>query len=229
MKTSTEIADKKCIVYADEQPQVLLIQPVGEHENETLDAEIEAIREAVNMPFVFAGVPISDWEKELTPWNDPNLSKRNEVGEHAFDTLDFITNQLMPYLFERFGKLPVVLGGYSLAGLFARWAASKAECFDAVAAASPSLWITAWQGFSDAHEVFARYVYLSLGDREERTKNRAMAQVGDNIRWEYEHLQRTIGADHCTLVWEQGGHFTTPHIRLARAFAWCINKLYETE
>lgn len=229
MKSFYNTAGKKCIIYADEQPRVLLVQPVGEHENETLDAEIETIREAANMPFVFAGVPISDWEKELTPWNDPNLSKRTEVGEHAFDTLDYITEQLMPYLFEHFGKLPVVLGGYSLAGLFARWAASKAECFDAVAAASPSLWITSWQGFSDAHEVFARYVYLSLGEREEKTKNRVMAQVGDNIRWEYEHLQRTLGADHCTLVWEQGGHFTTPHLRLARAFAWCINKLYETE
>ena len=229
MKSFYNIAGKKCIVYADEQPQVLLIQPVGEHENETLDAEIEAIREAANMPFVFAGVPISDWEKELTPWNDPNLSKCKEVGEHAFDTLDYITEQLMPHLFEHFGKLPVVLGGYSLAGLFARWAASKAECFDAVAAASPSLWITSWQGFSDAHQVFASNVYLSLGDREERTKNRAMAQVGDNIRWEYEHLQHTVGAEHCTLVWEQGGHFTTPHLRLARAFAWCVNKLYETK
>jgi predicted alpha/beta superfamily hydrolase len=131
----------------------------------------------------------------------------------------------MPYIFERYGKLPVVLGGYSLAGLFARWAVCKAECFDAVAAASPSLWITAWKGFSDAHEVYARYVYLSLGDREEITKNKAIAQVGTNVRWEYDHLQRTIGPDHCTLVWEKGGHFVTPHLRLARAFAWCINKL----
>ena len=64
------IAGKKCVIYADEQPQVLLIQPVGEHENATLDAEIEAIREAVRVPFVFAGFAISDWEEELTPWHD---------------------------------------------------------------------------------------------------------------------------------------------------------------
>ena len=31
------IAGKKCIIYADEQPQVLLIQPVGKHEEATLD------------------------------------------------------------------------------------------------------------------------------------------------------------------------------------------------
>ena len=141
------IAGKKCVIYADEQPQVLLIQPVGEHEEATLDAEIEAIKEAVNVPFVFAGFAISDWEEELTPWHDPNISPRESVGDHVFETLGFITEQLMPYIFERYGKLPVVLGGYSLAGLFARWAVCKAECFDAVAAASPSLWIVAWKGF----------------------------------------------------------------------------------
>lgn len=237
-KLLLEVAGKKCIVYAGEQPQVLLVQSVGEHENETLDAQIEAIREAVDTPFVFAGVPISDWEKELTPWRDPNISPREVVGEHALETLDYITEQLLPFLRSKWDginlipaeaaenkALPVIIGGYSLAGLFARWAASRVECFDAVAAASPSLWITAWKGFSEAHEVFARDVYLSLGDREERARNKIMAQVGDNIRWEYEHLQSTLGADHCTLVWEQGGHFATPHLRLARAFAWCINRI----
>ena len=233
-----EVAGKKCIVYADEQPRALLVQPVGEHENETLDAEIEAIREAVDTPFVFAGVPISDWEKELTPWSDPNISPREGVGEHAFETLDYIAEQLLPLLRSKMDganmtsasdaenkALPVILGGYSLAGLFARWAVTEVECFDAVAAASPSLWITAWKGFSEAHQVLARDVYLSLGDREERARNKIMAKVGDNIRWEYEHLQRTLGANHCTLVWEQGGHFSTPHLRLARAFAWCINRI----
>lgn len=47
------IAGKMCVIYADEQPQVMLIQSVGEHENATLDAEIMAIREAVHVPFVF--------------------------------------------------------------------------------------------------------------------------------------------------------------------------------
>ena len=70
------ISGKKCVIYADEQPQVLLIQPVGEHEDATLDTEIEAIKGAVNVPFVFAGLAISNWEEELTPWHDPNISGR---------------------------------------------------------------------------------------------------------------------------------------------------------
>ena len=225
-KHPKEISGRECLLYeCGEHPHVLLIQPLGEHERSTIDNEIALIQKAVQVPFVMAALAISDWEEELTPWHDPNISPHKSVGDHAFETLTFITEQLMPYVFDCYGKLPIVLGGYSLAGLFARWAVCKEDCFDAVAAASPSLWIVAWKGFSDAHKVYARYVYLSLGDREEITKNNAIAQVGNNVRWEYDHLQRTIGPDHCTLVWEKGGHFVTPHLRLARAFAWCVNSL----
>ena len=225
-KRPKEISGRECLLYeCGEHPHVLLIQPLGEHERSTIDNEIALIQKAVQVPFVMAALAINDWEEELTPWHDPNISPHKSVGDHAFETLTFITEQLMPYVFDCYGKLPIVLGGYSLAGLFARWAVCKEDCFDAVAAASPSLWIVAWKGFSDAHKVYARYVYLSLGDREEITKNKAIAQVGANVRWEYDHLQRTIGPDHCTLVWEKGGHFVTPHLRLARAFAWCVNSL----
>ena len=225
-KHPKEISGRECLLYeCGEHPHVLLIQPLGEHERSTIDNEIALIQKAVQVPFVMAALAINDWEEELTPWHDPNISPHKSVGDHAFETLTFITEQLMPYVFDCYGKLPIVLGGYSLAGLFARWAVCKEDCFDAVAAASPSLWIVAWKGFSDAHKVYARYVYLSLGDREEITKNNAIAQVGNNVRWEYDHLQRTIGPDHCTLVWEKGGHFVTPHLRLARAFSWCVNSL----
>ena len=89
------IAGKKCVIYADEQPQVMLIQPVGEHENATLDAEIDAIKGAVHVPFVFAGFAISDWEEELTPWHDPfqtgNLviDGRKKVTLSLLNTKDF--------------------------------------------------------------------------------------------------------------------------------------------
>ena len=229
MKQVLQIADRQCTLYTSEQPQVLLIQPVGEHEYATLDTEIDTICKSVHAPFVFIAFEIKDWEKELTPWHDSYVSKRQEVGEHAVETLDYILGHLMPYLYGNYGKLPVVLGGYSLAGLFARWAVTRADCFHAVAAASPSLWIAGWTEFSAAHDVCAGYVYLSLGDREEHTKNKAIAKVGENIRWEYEHLQQNLGSGHCTLVWEQGGHFANPYFRTARAFAWCINQLFERQ
>ena len=216
----------QCLLYNEgEEPKVLLIQTLGAQEHGSIDSEVAMIRQLTGTSFVMAAFAIGDWEEELTPWHDPALSKRQAVGEHAFETLDHITDSLIPYLKERFGNLPVVLGGYSLGGLFSRWAASKAECFDAVAAVSPSLWINAWCDFSDAHAVHARYVYLSLGDREEHTRNKAFAQVGNNIRWEHEHLRQVLGPDHTTLEWNTGNHFVDSARRTAKGFAWCINKL----
>lgn len=213
------------ILYADAQPQVLLIQLIGEHENETLDDETSAIRKAVCAPFVFVGVPVRDWEKELMPWADPFVSKDAEVGLHAGETLNYLTESLIPYLRNEYGSLPIILGGYSLAGLFALWAATQSDLFAAVAACSPSLWVNSWNEYAALHPVRTRKVYLSLGDKEEKTRNRRLAVVGDCVRTEYDLLRQQLGADQCTLVMEHGGHFVTPHLRLARGFAWCLSKL----
>ena len=70
----------------------------------------------------------------------------------------------------------------------------------------------------------AEAIYLSLGEREEHVKNRAIARVGDCLREQYALLQRQMGPDRCTLVWEEGNHFTDNEGRLARAFAWCLNR-----
>ena len=226
MKQIIEISGRECLFYTEgEKPKVLLIQTLGAQERGSIDDEVKMIREMAGVSFVMAAFAIGDWEAELTPWHDPAVSKRQDVGKHAFDTLDYITKSLIPYLKEQFGTLPVVLGGYSLGGLFARWSASKADCFEAVAAVSPSLWIDAWCGFSDAHDVYARYVYLSLGNREEHTRNKAIAQVGNNVRWEHEHLKQILGPDHTTLEWNMGNHFVDGALRTAKGFAWCIDKI----
>ena len=70
----------------------------------------------------------------------------------------------------------------------------------------------------------AESVYLSLGKEEEHVRNQAIAHVGDNIRTQYELLKSQLGEDHCTLVWEEGNHFTDNEGRLARAFAWCLER-----
>ena len=233
MKSIRTIGTKECVVYADAEAQVLLVQAVGEHENDTLDAEIEAVCKAVSVPFVFAGFKISGWEKELMPWADSFVSKETEVGRHAGQTLSYLTDSLIPCwqseygglscLQSEYGGLPVIIGGYSLAGLFALWAATQTDLFASVGACSPSLWINNWAEYAESHPVHAKSVFLSLGDKEEKTRNRRLAAVGNCVRGEYDLLRRQLGEERCTLLWEQGGHFVTPHLRLARAYAWCIN------
>lgn len=220
-KTQENISGRECGLYTCGEPEALLVQPVSRLQRESVDEELGAIRDA-GVPFALATVPIEDWELELMPWPEPVVSKRPEVGSGAVATLDFITSSLIPWLTGRCGRLPLVLGGYSLGGLFALWAARQTPLFRAVAAASPSLWAGDWPSYADGHPLLARRAYLSLGDREEHTKNKAMARSGDRVREEYARLQAQLGAEATTLVWEQGGHFAEPAARMGRAFAWCL-------
>lgn len=220
-KTLENIAGRECELYFCGQPQALLVQPVSQHQRDGMAEELATIGDA-GVPFALATVPIADWELELMPWAEPAVSKRPEVGSGAEATLDYISNGLVPWLTGRCGALPVVLGGYSLGGLFALWAARRTPLFHAVAAASPSLWAGDWPAYAECHPLQARKAYLSLGDREERTRNQAMARCGDRVRNEYARLQAELGAEATTLVWEQGGHFANPAARMGRAFAWCL-------
>ena len=203
------------------QPGCVLVQLTARHEVPVLDEEMAALTAAVSSSFVWVLVHLDDWTLDLMPWPDRNISREGEAGKRAEATLRFIAEEILP----RFPGMPAVIGGYSLAGLFALWASTKVTLFQAVAAASPSLWIAGWSEYAETHPTFARDIYLSLGDREETAKNRAIARVGDCVRAQDRLLVRQLGTDHCTLVWEPGGHFADNAGRLARAFAWCAERL----
>ncbi len=76
--------------------------------------------------------------------------------------------------------------------------------------------------FEQRHPMQAQRVYLSLGDKEEHTKNAVMAAVGDNIRTLHSRLIER-GAD-CTLEWNSGGHFKDADLRTAKAFRWAMEE-----
>jgi len=206
-------------------PACLLIQPSARHENAILEAEAAQIAQLSKVPFALATIELEDWMLDLMPWPDANISREPEAGKRGQSTLDYILLSLIPALQKRFGPLPIIFGGYSLGGLFALWASAQTDSFQAVAAASPSVWIKDWIPFARKHTPLADSVYLSLGDQEEHVKNQAIARVGNNLREQYALLQEQLGPDHCTLFWEQGGHFNDNEGRLARAFAWCMDRL----
>jgi len=197
------------------------LQPTARHEAPALEAELSAISAATDVPFAAGLLHVDDWDVDLMPWPDRKISRDERAGHCAGQSLRFILDEVLP----RYPGLPVILGGYSLAGLFALWAATQSDAFAAVAAASPSLWIEGWVPFARDHAPHAKDVYLSLGDREEVSKNAAIARVGDCVRAQDSLLREQLGPEHCTLVWEQGGHFTDNAGRLARAFAWCLGRL----
>ena len=113
----------------------------------------------------------------------------------------------------------VILGGYSLAGLFALWAGTQ-HAFSAVAGASPSVWYPDWLDFSASHPMFARAVYLSLGDTEHKSRTPIMATVGDCIRRQLAIVRnQQVPA---ILEMNPGNHFKDNGLRMARGFAWTM-------
>lgn len=102
---------------------------------------------------------------------------QEKFGGQAAAFLERIETVLLPKLFLEHGKdgitadLPVLLGGYSLAGLFALWAVYQSERFCGVAAVSPSVWFPNWMAYVKTHIPHVKKAYFSLGDREEDKKS----------------------------------------------------------
>ena len=219
-KETVQIADRTWIMYKSEQPEYLLIQPIDEHDLEVLDNEVTTIQSLANKSFTLVAFEIIDWQSELTPWKIP-------FGDGAIATLSFIKDILIPQmeqkqLFDK-DKMKCVLGGYSLAGFFALWSAYQTELFDGIAAVSPSVWYPQWMEYAEINKPLATSVYLSLGDKEEKTKNPTMAQVGNCIRKQHELL--TTQGINTILEWNPGNHFQHSDERTARGFAWVLNHI----
>lgn len=220
IKNEISIDGRLCILYQDEAATHLLIQPIDEHGLELLDQEIEAIKKLSDKPFSLVAFMIKDWNQELTPWAAPAVFGKVPFGNGVEKTLEFITSRLLPEVQENIPHL--ILGGYSLAGLFALWSGYQTDKFDGIVAASPSVWFPKWIEYATDNKPLAKSIYLSLGDKEEKAKNPVMAQVGNAIRRQNELL--TGQMDNTILEWNPGNHFVDSEKRTAKGFAWVMDK-----
>ena len=224
-----QIGNRPCRIYGEANAEYLLLQMTGEHELQSMDDEVAAIaqsnRKYLFAKYLFAAIPAESWNDALSPWEAPAVWGKESFGGDAADTLHFLTEQVIPTLKLQFNlpeNIKIILGGYSLAGLFALWASTQTNLFYGVAAASPSVWFPGWMEFEQQHPIQAQHVYLSLGDKEERTKNPVMAAVGNNIRTLHSRL--TAREVDCTLEWNSGGHFKDADLRTAKAFRWAMEE-----
>ena len=209
-----KVSDMTVHEYGIPDSSTVLIQPVDEHDLSVLENEIRTIEELSGRDFRLLALKVDSWNNDLSPWQADPVFGKDGFGDGAADTLSTILD-----LTADRGKR-YFLGGYSLAGLFALWAVFRTDVFSGVAAASPSVWFPGFSDYIKSHEIQTGNVYLSLGDREERTRNPVMATVGDRIRECYDYLPGKGVA--CVLEWNPGNHFKDPDIRTAKAFSWLM-------
>lgn len=209
-------------LFTEPAPEVLLIQPTDSHDMEEMESEITYIENHANMSFMLAAVKISKWNDEISPWPAPPVFGKIPFGNGAQKTLEFITGSLLPELKESYNFSSIVLGGYSLAGLFSLWSSYQTDAFNAIVAASPSVWFNDWLDYSTENECHSGSIYLSLGDRESHSKNKLMSTVGEAIQKQKKILDEKGIRN--TLVWNPGNHFMDNGIRTAKGFVWSMNQ-----
>ena len=201
--------------YGNPEADTVLIQPTGEHELASLENEVREIEKRTSKEFRFIATKVENWNDDLSPWKAPAVFKTEDFCGGASKTLE----NIIALCVDKNRKY--YIGGYSLAGLFALWAACQTDIFSGVAAASPSVWFPGFIDYMKTYKIKSQNVYLSLGDREEKTRNPVMAQIGNCIKEEYRCLLEN--GINCILEWNKGNHFKEADIRTAKAFAWILN------
>lgn len=216
---------KKCFIYQNGNASNCLIQPVDAHDLELLDNEVEKIKKLTDKPFILVAFLVEDWNRELSPWEAPAVFGKENFGSGAPETLSYITESLIPYIKNEYdGVTDFYLGGYSLAGLFSLWAGYQTGFFKGVAGVSPSVWFPECDSFMKSNKMKAPRTYLSLGDKEEKTRNKVMSAVGDRIKMQYDILHNDR-----VLEWYSGNHFVDSDMRTAKGFAWRLTKMLINE
>lgn len=203
-------------------PLVVLNGETGEGEQ-----ICEAVKGLTDVDFALAAVGGLRWEDDLTPWAIPPISRGQAPCAGKADAyIELLTGSILPKVLEALPNAPayVALAGYSLAGLFALYALYRTDAFARVASASGSLWYPGFVAYAQAHAPVRKpeALYLSLGDREGRTRNPLMRPVEDNTRILAACYQDS--GIPMTLEMNPGGHFNDPNGRTARAIAWMLER-----
>ena len=213
MKAMKELAKtiegRRCLFFLEEKeaPAVLL---VGFEEE--VKPVYSAIKERYESPFHLIAVCPSSWNDDLTPWKAKAVFKGPDFGGKAdefLSVLDAIVAELK--------DVPVsslAIAGYSLAGLFAVYAAYKRDCFDAVLSGSGSFWYPDFVSFCKANALSSKlsYTSFSLGKKEPNAKG-VMSSVGEKTE-ELVGILTDSGIQ-TSFVWNEGGHFNEPEKRIA--------------
>lgn len=207
----------KIYEYGNKNSEYILIQMVDQFDLDNIEKELSLIKNQTDKDFMLLAIKVDDWNKDLSPWFAPAIFKNDEFLGEGENTL----KEILKLISDKNRKY--IIGGYSLSALFAIWSSYKTDDFIAVAAASPSIWFPNFIDFMKDNKTNAQYFYLSLGDKEDKTRNETMKNVSKNILDAVDLLnkqKKTI-----CFEWNEGNHFKEPEVRTAKAFSWILNKL----
>ena len=184
---------------------------------ETAESLFDEVKALTNNDFSLAVFDVTDWNAQFSPWTAPPVFGKDAFSGKGNDTLRFLEDEFLPEIKSKFPESEVFLTGYSLAGLFSLWALYETDKFNGAVCCSSSLWFDKWDEYASLHRIKSpSTIYMSLGDREEKTKNKVMSKVGDRTRRQAEILKDDPNVEKLFFEWNEGGHFDEPLKRVAK-------------
>lgn len=184
---------------------------------DTAESLFDEVKALTNNDFSLAVFDVTDWNAQFSPWTAPAVFGKDSFSGKGNDTLRFLEDEFLPEIKSKFPKSEVFLTGYSLAGLFSLWALYETDKFNGAVCCSSSLWFDKWDEYASLHRIKSpSTIYMSLGDREEKTKNKVMSIVCDRTRRQAEILKEDPNVEKLYFEWNEGGHFVEPLKRVAK-------------
>ena len=160
-----------------------------------------------------------DWNHDMTPWYCPPLSADDTAATGGADEyLGLLLSEILPKARTLVCGSPMrtCIARYSLAGLFALYAMYRCDAFDRAASISGSLWFPDFLEFATGHNMLRKpdRIYLSLGDKEKKTRHPLLKTVQDNTEVLAKHY-RQLGIE-VTFEMNPGNHFKDAALRSAK-------------
>ena len=212
-----EVAEKEATLYHSKEsgsPLIILNNYAGDGES-----VMEAVGELEEKDFNLLCVGKLKWNHDMTPWYCPPMSPQDTPCTGGADEyLRLLLNDILPECLRRVNGTPshISIAGYSLAGLFALYALYQTDVFERAASMSGSLWFPDFKEYVFSHEMKRKpeKIYLSLGDKEAKTRNRYLKAVQEKTESIAAHF-REEEID-VTLEMNPGNHFKDASLRSAK-------------
>ncbi len=187
----------------------------------------DLVRQSTDRDFTFLSIDGIDWNHDMSPWDVPAMFPKGEsFTAGADDHLERITKEILPKIMWDHDLDPeyIMLSGYSLAGLFAIYSMYRTDMFSRIVSASGSLWFPGLMDFvkDNSPMRIPDVLYLSLGDRESRTRDPTLSKVQENT----EYLAKwysDMGID-TRFELNLGNHFMDPEGRMAKGIAYALSR-----
>ena len=178
-------------------------------------------------PFTLVAISDLDWNHDMVPWDSPPAIKNAApCTRGADDYLRLLTEEIIPMAEKEIDGAPRWRGvaGYSLAGLFALYAIYRTDLFSRVGSISGSLWFPGIKEYIFSHEPkrLPDYMYFSLGDKENKTRNPLLRNVRQNTE-ESQSFYQAKGID-TVFQLNPGNHYNHAAERTAAGLCWLLSR-----